>query len=103
MPVKAQITSIRLYDTEKAYVVPRMDIPSDLVPFIDFERFEKEKAPRHEKAWVGSRIYIIAKEPFDVYVIDEDGHFQIIPSQEIEIPDDIFPFIKESVRKILTE
>jgi len=103
VPVKAYTIKIHTYSEASYYVIPEMDIPEVLKPFIDYSKLEKEKAPKHVREVMDDDLYIIAKEPFRLVEVDYDYSVRIYSVDEVEIPDEIIPYLKEDVRKLLTE
>ena len=103
MGIKAHI--IKLYKEPDAsyYIIPDVDIPDILRPFIDYDKLERERAPKHVELTVDNDLYVISKEPFKIVEVMYDYSVRIYNPDEVEIPDDLINFLREDVKKLLTE
>ena len=103
MPVKAYVIKVKTYSESTYHVIPEINIPEILKPFIDYSKLERERAPKHVKEVESDDLYIISKEPFKLIEIEYDCEIRIYNADEIEIPDELLPYLKEDVKKLLTE
>ena len=101
MPVKAYVIKIHTYSEASYYIIPDINIPEILRPFIDYDKLEREKAPKHVELTVNDDLCVIAKESFKVVEVEYDCVIRIYNADEIEIPDELLPYLKEDVRKLL--